>query len=130
MRFALRAGRAAVLPAFAFLALTLSLGGCASTIDATALGVPATLATAAEHHPVAGDSFRVNTHAVYGLWGLATLKQPSVRKILAGQLLGNNSLSDVKIRIRSRWSDVLISALTLGLVVPRSVTVEGVVVKP
>ena len=130
MRFALRAGRATVLPAFAFLAVTLSLGGCASTIDATSLGVPATLATAAEHHPVAGDSFKVSTHAVYGLWGLAQLKQPSIRKMLAGQLVGDNTLSEVRIRIRSRWSDVLISALTLGLVVPRTVTVEGVVVKP
>ncbi|MEP7326391.1 MAG: hypothetical protein ABI836_10620 [Gemmatimonadota bacterium] len=128
MRLALRAGRATALPAFAFLALTLSLSGCATTIDATSLGVPATLASAAEHHPD-GDAFHVSTHAVYGLWGLAQLKSPSVRKILAGQLVGNNSLSEVKIRVRSRWSDVLISALTLGLVVPRTVTVEGVVVK-
>ena len=72
----------------------------------------------------------MTTHAVYGLWGLAQLKNPSVEKILAGQLVGNNTLADVRIRIRSRWSDLLISALTLGLVVPRSVTVEGVVVKP
>lgn len=129
MRFALRAGRAATLPAFAFLAFTLSLGGCATTIDATSLGVPATLASAAEQHP-AGDAFKVTTHAVYGLWGLAQLKKPSVQKILAGQLVGNTTLSDVKIRIRSRWSDLLISALTLGLVVPRTITVEGVVVKP
>jgi len=91
--------------------------------------VPATLATAAEQHP-AGDAFKVTTHALYGLWGLAQLKQPSVRKVLAGQLVGNNTVSEVRIRVRSRWSDVLISALTLGLIVPRSVTVEGVVVKP
>jgi hypothetical protein len=52
-----------------------------------------------------------------------------VQKLLAGQLVGNNTLSDVKVRVRSRWSDVLITGLTLGLVVPRSVTVEGVVVK-
>ena len=129
MRFAFRAGRAAALPAFVFLMVSLSLSGCATTIDATALGVPATLASAAEQHP-AGEAFKVNTHAVYGLWGLAQLKKPSVQKILAGQLLGNNTLSDVRVRIRSRWSDVLITGLTLGLIVPRTVTVEGVVVKP
>lgn len=128
MRMRLRAGRAAALPAFVFLVLVLSQAGCATTIDATALGVPATLASAAEQHP-AGERFSVTTHAVYGVWGLATLKKPSVQKLLAGQLVGNNTLSDVKVRVRSRWSDVLITGLTLGLVVPRSVTVEGVVVK-
>lgn len=129
MRLSLRAGRAATLPAFAFLAISLSLTGCATTIDATALGVPASLASAAGQHP-AGEAFKVTTHTVYGLWGLATLKRPSVQKILASQLLGNNQLAEVRVRIRSRWSDVLITGLTLGLVVPRTVTVEGVVVKP
>lgn len=129
MRMRHRAGRAAALPAFAFLLLLLSQAGCATTIDATALGVPATLASAAEQHPT-GERFSVTTHAVYGVWGLATLKKPSVQKLLAGQLVGNNTLSDVKVRVRSRWSDVLITGLTLGLIVPRSVTVEGVVVKP
>jgi len=35
----------------------------------------------------------------------------------------------VKIRVRSRWSDVLFTVLTAGLIVPRTVTVEGIVTK-
>jgi hypothetical protein len=35
----------------------------------------------------------------------------------------------LKIKARSRWSDVLITALTAGLIVPRSVTFEGIVTK-
>jgi hypothetical protein len=127
MRSFVGAGRR-ILPAHAFWLLALLLvGGCSTTIDATTLGVPATLSSTAGQRP-AGEPFRVGTHAVFGLWGLATLKKPAVDKILASQLVGKNALADVRIRIRSSWSDVLITVLTAGIVVPRSVTVEGVAV--
>jgi hypothetical protein len=41
--------------------------------------------------------------------------------------VGGRSVSNVRIKVRSRWSDVLITGLTLGLFVPRTVTIEGVV---
>lgn len=110
------------------LGLVLALAGCAHTFDATTLGVPATLASPAGQPP-AGDRFRVSGKAVFGLWGLARLKEPSLRKALAAQLGGGAGIADVKIRVRSRWSDVLITALTAGLIVPRSVTYEGVVTR-
>jgi hypothetical protein len=66
---------------------------------------------------------------VYGLWGLAKLKEPSLRKALAAQLGGGSGIADLKIKVRSRWSDILITALTAGLIVPRAVTFEGVVLK-
>ena len=98
------------------------------TIDATTLGVPVTLASTAGQPPQ-GSRFKVTSHAVYGLWGLATLKQPSLRKALAAQLAGGSGVADLKIKVRSRFSDVLITALTAGLIVPRAVTFEGVVLK-
>jgi hypothetical protein len=104
------------------------LTACAETFDATNLGVPATLAAPAGQ-AAEGSRFRVTTHAVYGLWGLATIKQPSLRKTLAAQLAGGSGIADLKIKVRSRWSDVLITALTAGLIVPRAVTFEGVVTK-
>ena len=104
------------------------LTACAETYDATNLGVPATLAAAAGQ-PAEGSRFRVTSRAVYGLWGLATIKQPSLRKTLAAQLAGGSGIADLKIKVRSRWSDVLITALTAGLIVPRAVTFEGVVTK-
>jgi hypothetical protein len=36
-------------------------------------------------------------------------------------------ITNLRIKARSRWSDLLITGLTLGFVVPRSVTFEGVV---
>ena len=110
------------------LLLVLLLVGCAQTFDATTLGVPATLASAAGQPPQ-GDRFSVSSKAVYGLWGALRFKQPSLRKALAAQLGGGTGIADLRIRVRSRWSDLLIAGLTLGLVVPRSVTFEGVVVK-
>lgn len=110
------------------LAFVCSLTGCSLSFDATTLGVPATLASAAGQ-PAAGDRFAVSSKAVFGLWGLARLKQPSLRKALAAQLGGGTGLADVKIRVRSRWSDVLFTVITAGLIVPRTVTFEGVVTK-
>lgn len=110
------------------LALALSLGGCAQTFDATTLGVPATLASAAGQSPE-GERFRVSGKAVYVAWGIVRLKEPSLRKALASQLAGASGVADVKIKVRSRWSDLLFTLLTVGLIVPRSVTFEGVVTK-
>lgn len=110
------------------LALICSLAGCSLSYDATTLGVPATLASPAGQ-PAAGDRFKVSTKAVFGLWGIARLKEPSLRKALAAQLGGGTGVADVKIRERSRWSDVLLTVLTAGLIVPRTVTFEGVVTK-
>ena len=110
------------------LVLFFALAGCAETFDATTLGVPATLATAADQPP-AGSPFKVTQRSLYGVWGLATIKSPSLRKALAAQLAGGGGIAGLRIQTRSRWSDVLITALTAGLIVPRSVTFEGVVTK-
>ena len=104
------------------------MGGCAQTFDATTLGVPATLASAAGAPP-AGDRFKVSSKALFGLWGIARLKEPSIRKTLASQLVGGNGIANVKIRVRSRWSDVLFTVLTAGIIIPRTVTVDGIVTK-
>jgi hypothetical protein len=104
------------------------LTGCAETFDATTLGVPATLASSATA-PATGDRFQVSNKAVFAFWGLAKLKQPSLRKALGAQLGGGSGIADVKIRSRSRFTDILFTVLTAGLLVPRTVTFEGVVTK-
>jgi hypothetical protein len=114
-----------VLPAL--LALSL-LGGCAHTFDATTLGVPVTVASPAGQERQ-GDRFSVSAKSVFTFWGLLRLKEPSLRKTLAAQLAGGSGVADLRIKVRSRWSDVLITGLTLGLIIPRSVTFEGVVTK-
>ena len=110
------------------LLILLLLAGCAHTFDATTLGVPATMASPAGQ-PAQGDRFSVTSKAVFGFWGLLRYKEPSLRKALAAQLVGGSGVADLRIKVRSRWSDVLITGLTLGLLVPRSVTFEGVVTK-
>lgn len=109
-------------------ALVLLAGGCANTFDATRLGVPATMATSAAA-PAEGTRFSVTSRAVYGLWGVVKFSEPSLRKALASQLVGGKEVADLRIKVRSKFSDVLITGLTLGLIVPRAVTIEGVVVQ-
>jgi hypothetical protein len=104
-----------------------SLSACAQTLDATHLGVPATLAAPADAPPQ-GNEFHFQTHSTYAFWGALSLSQASLEKALASQLAGGKGVANVKVRIRSRFTDVLITGLTLGLIVPRTVTFEGVVV--
>jgi len=111
--------------AFALL-LLLSTAACANTFDATRLGVPVTMASPVGQPP-AGNRFSVTSRAVYGVWGFFRLYEPSLQRALASQLAGGTGVADLKIKVRSRWSDLLITGLTLGLVVPRAVTFEGVV---
>ena len=109
--------------------LVLLASGCAQTFDATTLGVPAALASDAAQQPT-GEAFSVTTHSVHGFWGLMKLRSPSVERTLAGQLLDGQGISNVRIKVRSSFTDVLFTILTAGLIVPRSVTVEGVVTGP
>lgn len=111
-----------------FLLLLTVLAGCAHTFDAATLGVPVTMASAAGQPPQ-GDRFSVTSRAIFGFWGLFRFKQPSLEKALAAQLTGGTGIANVKIRVRSRWSDLLITGLTLGIIVPRAVTYEGVVTR-
>ena len=105
------------------------LAGCSMNLDSSTLGVPVTMASAAGS-PAQGAHFKTNTHAVYGLWGLFSMSSINLQRALNRQLIGAAGVADLRIKVRSRWSDVLFTLLTAGLVVPRTVTLEGVIVQP
>ena len=108
------------------LALALAPSGCALTLDATHLGVPVSLASSAER-PDSGTQFSITKHSIYLLVGLVSVSQPNLEDVLAGQVGTGARIANLRVKVRSRWSDLLVTGLTLGLVVPRSVTFEGVV---
>ncbi len=108
-------------------ALALTLSGCALTFDATDLGVPTSLAESART-PAQGTAFRVTKHPVFLLWGLAGASRPNAEDVLAGQVGTGARVANLRIKVRSRWSDLLVTGLTAGLISPRSVTFEGIVV--
>jgi hypothetical protein len=108
----------------------LLLAGCVQNIDATRVGVPVTLASAAGQAPApTGEPFTVTGKAVYALWGITQISSPALHHTLAGQLVGGKALVDVRIKVRSRWTDVLVTVLTAGILVPRTITASGIVVK-
>src|SRR5436190_23496364 len=108
-------------------ALALTLSGCAMTFDAADLGVPTSLAEPAQAPPQ-GTAFRVTKHPVYLLWGLAGASRPNVEDVLAGQVGTGARVANLRIKVRARGSDLLVTVLTAGLASPRSGSVEGVVV--
>jgi len=107
--------------------LALTLTGCAMAFDATDLGVPTSMAESART-PAQGTPFRVTRHPVYLLWGLAAASRPNAEDVLAGQVGTGRRVANLRIKVRARWSDLLVTVLTAGLASPRSVTFEGVVV--
>jgi hypothetical protein len=116
--------RAAIVP---LVLLLPALGACAHRFDATRVGVPVTMA-GPNAQPATGERFSVTSRAVFLFWGTVPVSQPALDKVLAAQLVDGTAVADLRIRVRSRWSDVLITGLTLGILTPRAVTYEGVVV--
>ncbi len=106
--------------------LALASAGCALTIDSTHLGVPATLAESAQTPPQ-GTAFTVTRHPIYLFFGLISVSQPKIEDVLAGQVGAGTGVANLRVRATSHWTDLLIAGLTLGVVVPRSVTYQGVV---
>ena len=103
--------------------------GCVETFDATSLGTKTSLSARAVEQPQ-GEPFKITRTAVYVLWGIGTASRPSLERVLAGQVTGEAEIANLRITVKSRFSDVLLSVLTGFLVVPRAVTYEGVIVRP
>jgi hypothetical protein len=110
-----------------FAALLSTTASCAQTFDATTLGIDASMSTPVSAQ-VQGEEFKISKKAVYLLAGIVTASKPSLDNILASQVSGDARVANLSIEVRSKPSDVLITILTLGLVVPRTVTFEGVVI--
>jgi len=98
------------------------------TFNARSLGVPVSMSPAAGQ-AVVGDTFHVTTHALYLFWGAYPARTPNLQSALAGQLVGGAGVQNLGIRVRRRWSDLLVTAVTLGVFAPASVTFDGVVTR-
>jgi hypothetical protein len=104
----------------------LSLSACALTFDAGTLGTNVTVAEPPGNTACVAE-FRRSQKAIFLLWGAIPASSPSLGGTLAGQVTGTQSVARLKVRVRSRFTDLLITTLTAGLVVPRTVTFEGCV---
>jgi hypothetical protein len=109
-------------------AVLLSLGaaGCAMTFDSTSLGVPASMAAAATQ-PVVGDTFHVTSHALWAFWGALPVSKPRLQATLEAQLGPGRAVQNLRIRVRRRWADFLVTVLSGGLLDPISVTFDGII---
>ena len=103
------------------------LYGCSLTFDASTLGVKASVSQPAGQ-AADGTEFEVNRKAVFLFFGILRASNPSLENVLAGQLVGGREINNLSVKVRSRFADILVTVLTLGLIVPRSVRYTGVVV--
>lgn len=116
-----------ILAGATVVALALSTSACGASFDSSHLGVLVTMAEPAQAPP-SGAAFRITRHPVYLAWGMISMGGANLEDLLAGQLGTGGSVASLKIHVRSTWNDVLITILTAGIVAPRTVTYEGVVV--
>ncbi len=107
----------------------LAATGCALTFDARTLGANVTMATAPGNTPCAAE-FRRSEKAVFLLWGLVSASRPSLEHVLEGQVTGSQAIANLRIQVRSRFTDLVVTGLTAGLVAPRTITFEGCVLNP
>ena len=119
--------RSATRAGLLILAGALTVSGCSLTFDATNLGVPTSMAESAQT-PVQGEAFHITRRPVFLFWGLIGVSRPNAEDILAGQVANGSRVANLKIKMRMRLGDLIVTGLTLGIVNPRSVTFEGVVV--
>ena len=119
--------RSATRAGLLILAGALTVSGCALTFDATNLGVPTSMAESAQT-AVQGEAFHITRRPVFLFWGLIGVSRPNAEDILAGQVANGSRVANLKIKMRMRLGDLIVTGLTLGIVNPRSVTFEGVVV--
>ena len=110
------------------LVLALAVGACALTFDARSLGVQATMASPATE-PAVGDTFRVTQTALHLFWGLYEMRGANLQNALATQLGGGGGVANLRVRTWHKWSDIVGTVLTFGIVVPTSVTFEGVITR-
>jgi hypothetical protein len=110
------------------LLLAFAVGACALTFDARSLGVQATMAQPALE-PAAGDTFRITQRATHLFWGLYEMRGPNLQNALAGQLGAGQGIANLRVRVWHKWSDLLVTVLTAGIVAPTAVTFEGVVTR-
>jgi hypothetical protein len=108
-------------------ALVLATAGCAQSFDATSLGVPVTMASDAAQAPQ-GTTFKVEAKSLWFMWGIVPVSNPSLQRTLASELVGGRTVANLKIKTHTSLLDGLVTIATVGLLTPRSVVYEGVIV--
>jgi len=121
--------RRPALAGVALCVLVLFSTSCVQVFDARSLGAKVTMAERASEQPQ-GETFKVTRTAVFAFWGVAAASRPTLEHVLAGQVSAESQISNLRITVKTRFGDALITLLTAGIIVPRSVTFEGVVTKP
>ena len=110
------------------LGTTVVASACAHTFDARTLGANVTVASPPGTPPCV-TPFRRSEKAVFVLWGLTAARRPSLEHALAAQVTGQDEIRDLRIKVGSSFTDLLFTAISAGLVVPRTVTFDGCVVR-
>lgn len=70
-------------------------------------------------------TFVSNSKAIWIFWGLAPISLPTVDGVLMPQVSGHAGVQNLKITTESGFIDHVVTILTQGILVMRTVTIEG-----
>jgi len=106
------------------IALTLIMGvvGCATIKMESKLEKPVSM-TSLRGTPV--RDFAVNTRAVWLFWGLIDLSVPEFDQIIGPYVADRAGIQKLEIKTQYGFLDLVVTALTDGIITMRTVKIEG-----
>ena len=104
------------------LALVIVVTGCATLPMESRLDKPVSMT---KMTTAPGKHFAVEKRAFWVIGGLAPLSIPEVDEVIGREVSGHAGVQNLKITTEFTAIDILINALTGGIIYARTITIEG-----
>jgi len=111
-----------VVVSIAALALVIIVTGCATLPLESNLGMPISMT---DMKSAPAQTFESQSKAIWLFWGLMELSLPTVDGVVGPVVAGHSGVQNLKITTETDVIDFIVTNLTSGIVVLRTVTIEG-----
>lgn len=98
------------------------LAGCATLPMESNMDKPVSMTEVKDE---TASTFVSNNKALWLFWGAFPISLPTVDGVLINQVSGHTGVQNLKITTESGFLDLVVTALTNGILTMRSVTIQG-----
>ncbi len=111
-----------IVSSVVILAFIIIFAGCATLPLDSNLDKPVSMS---EMKDTQGKTFVSNNKAVWLFWGLTPLSLPTIDGVVLPQVSGHAGVQNLKITTESGFVDHVVTILTQGIIMMRTVRIEG-----
>jgi len=111
-----------ILALFVALALVIAVTGCAKIAMESKVKKPVSMT---RMRNVEVREFTTKNRAIWLFWGLFPLSVPKLDQTVGPNVADHNGIQNLKITTENTFLDVVISTVTQGILVMRTITIEG-----